>query len=120
MKTISVYNERLEILELSVLEKLLVESFLKLIKQNYNYSKEIFHFKDGKMGSFGFVYDDVYQGKGKYIGEIAFYDEDKTPCYANMFLYENGWIDSIDIWRVDFESIRKLPQNESEYFIDEN
>jgi len=86
--------------------------------KEYKFSDEIFYFDDGKMGSFGFVYEsNEYIGGGKYISDIEFYDIDGILCVATMFAYDNNFVDSVDIWKVDFSPLIKIPINENDFFI---
>ena len=86
--------------------------------KDYKFSDEIFYFDDGKMGSFGFVYEsNEYIGGGKYISDIEFYDIDGILCVATMFAYDNNFVDSVDIWKVDFSPLIKIPTNENDFFI---
>ena len=85
--------------------------------KEYKFSDEIFYFEDGKMGSFGFVYEsNEYIGGGKYISDIEFYDIDGILCVATMFAYDNNFVDSVDIWKVDFSPLIKIPTNENDFF----
>ncbi len=82
--------------------------------KDYKFSDEIFYFDDGKMGSFGFVYEsNEYIGGGK----LEFYDADGTLCVATMFAYDNNFVDSVDIWKVDFSPLIKIPTNDNDFFI---
>lgn len=86
--------------------------------KEYKFSDEIFYFEDGKMGSFGFVYgSNEYIGGGKHISDIEFYDIDGILCVATMFAYDNNFVDSVDIWKVDFSPLIKIPTNENDFFI---
>lgn len=124
MKEIYVYDDKMPVYKINKEIKLMVEilinnSFAKN-KIKYQFSNEIFYFNDGNMGSFGFVYDtNKYIGGGKHISDMAFYDLDGTLCIATMFAYENNFVDSVDIWKVDFSPLIKMPTNENEFFTPE-
>jgi len=34
-----------------------------------------------------------------------------------MFAYDNNFVDSVDIWKVDFSPLIKIPTNDNEFFI---
>ena len=36
---------------------------------------------------------------------------------AAMFAYDNNFVDSVDIWKVDFSPLIKIPTNENDFFI---
>ena len=123
MKEIYVYNKKLRVRHITMqirqmVEILIKNSFDENRKKYYKFSDEIFYFADGKMGSFGFVYNsNEYIGGGNHISDIAFYDIDGVLCIATMFAYNNNLIDSFDIWKVDFSPLLKIPANENEFFI---
>ncbi|MDA3052737.1 hypothetical protein OFO01_04635 [Campylobacter sp. JMF_01 NE2] len=123
MKEIYVYNKKLKVSHITteirqMVDILIKNSFDENRKKYYKFSDEIFYFEDGSMGSFGFVYDsNKYIGGGKHISNIDFYDIDGTLCVATMFVYDNNLIDSVDIWKVDFSPLIKIPTNENEFFL---
>ena len=57
-----------------------------------------------------------YIGGGKHISDVEFYDTDGTLCVATMFAYDNNFVDSVDIWKVDFSPLIKIPTNKNEFF----
>ena len=123
MKEIYVYNKKLRVRHITMqirqmVEILIKNSFDENRKKYYKFSDEIFYFEDGKMGSFGFVYEsNGYIGGGKHISDVEFYDTDGTLCVATMFAYDNNFVDSVDIWKVDFSPLIKIPTNENDFFI---
>ncbi|MGG7049257.1 MULTISPECIES: DUF6984 family protein [unclassified Campylobacter] len=122
MKKIFVYKDLLPIQNISLPELKLVKMLIKKApnKEVYKFSKKIFHFNDGSMGSFGFVYDDdKYCGGGNYMSDICFYDADKVLCIATMYVYDNNLVDSVDIWKVDFSSLMQIPTNDESFFQNE-
>ena len=124
MKEIYVYDDKMPVCKINKKIKLMVEILIKNSfaknKMKYQFSNEIFYFNDGNMGSFGFVYDtNEYIGGGEHISDMAFYDLDGILCIATMFAYDNNFIDSVDIWKVDFSPLIKMPTNENEFFTPE-
>ena len=121
MKEICVYNKKLRVRHITMQIRQMVEILIKNSQsdnKDYKFSDEIFYFDDGKMGSFGFVYEsNEYIGGGKYISDIEFYDIDGILCVATMFAYDNNFVDSVDIWKVDFSPLIKIPTNENDFFI---
>lgn len=123
MKEIYVYNKKLRVRHITMqirqmVEILIKNSFDENRKKYYKFSDEIFYFEDGKIGSFGFVYEsNGYIGGGKHISDVEFYDTDGTLCVATMFAYDNNFVDSVDIWKVDFSPLIKIPTNENDFFI---
>ena len=121
MKEIYVYNKKLQVRHITTQIRQMVEILIKNSQsenKDYKFSDEIFYFEDGKMGSFGFVYgSNEYIGGGKHISDIEFYDIDGILCVATMFAYDNNFVDSVDIWKVDFSPLIKIPTNENDFFI---
>ena len=121
MKEIYAYNKKLRVRHITAQIRQMVEILIKNSQsdnKDYKFSDEIFYFDDGKMGSFGFVYEsNEYIGGGKYISDIEFYDIDGILCVATMFAYDNNFVDSVDIWKVDFSLLIKIPTNENDFFI---
>ena len=121
MKEIYAYNKKLRVRHITAQIRQMVEILIKNSQndnKDYKFSDEIFYFDDGKMGSFGFVYEsNEYIGGGKYISDIEFYDIDGILCVATMFAYDNNFVDSVDIWKVDFSPLIKIPINENDFFI---
>ena len=121
MKEIYAYNKKLRVRHITMQIRQMVEILIKNSQsdnKDYKFSDEIFYFDDGKMGSFGFVYEsNEYIGGGKYISDIEFYDIDGILCVATMFAYDNNFVDSVDIWKVDFSPLIKIPINENDFFI---
>ena len=117
MKEICVYNKKLRVRHITMQIRQMVEILIKNSQSDnkyYKFSDEIFYFDDGKMGSFGFVYEsNEYIGGGK----LEFYDADGTLCVATMFAYDNNFVDSVDIWKVDFSPLIKIPTNDNDFFI---
>ena len=113
MKEIYVYNKKLQVRHITTQIRQMVEILIKNSQsenKEYKFSDEIFYFEDGKMGSFGFVYEsNEYIGGGKHIDGIL--------CVATMFAYDNNFVDSVDIWKVDFSPLIKIPTNENDFFI---
>lgn len=120
MKEICVYNKKLRVRHITMQIRQMVKILIKNSKsenKEYKFSDEIFYFEDGKMGSFGFVYEsNEYIGGGKHISDVEFYDTDGTLCVATMFAYDNNFVDSVDIWKVDFSPLIKIPTNENDFF----
>ena len=121
MKEIYVYNKKLQVRHITKQIRQMVEILIKNSQsenKDYKFSDEIFYFDDGKMGSFGFVYEsNEYIDGGKHISDVEFYDADETLCVATMFAYDNNFVDSVDIWKVDFSPLIKIPTNENDFFI---
>ena len=121
MKEIYVYNKKLRVRHITMQIRQMVEILIKNSQsenKEYKFSDEIFYFEDGRMGSFGFVYEsNEYIGSGKHISDIEFYDIDGILCVATMFAYDNNFVDSVDIWKVDFSPLIKIPTNENDFFI---
>ena len=121
MKEIYVYNKKLRVKHITMQIRQMVEILIKNSQsenKEYKFSDEIFYFEDGRMGSFGFVYEsNEYIGSGKHISDIEFYDIDGILCVATMFAYDNNFVDSVDIWKVDFSPLIKIPTNENDFFI---
>ena len=119
MKEICVHNKKLKVSHITKQIRQMVEILIKNSQsenKEYKFSDEIFYFEDGKMGSFGFVYEsNEYIGGGKHISDIEFYDTDGTLCVATMFAYDNNFVDSVDIWKVDFSPLIKIPTNENDF-----
>jgi hypothetical protein len=119
MKEICVYNKKLRVRHITTQIRQMVEILIKNSQsenKEYKFSDEIFYFEDGKMGSFGFVYEsNEYIGSGKHISDIEFYDIDGILCVATMFAYDNNFVDSVDIWKVDFSPLIKIPTNENDF-----
>ena len=121
MKEIYVYNKKLWVRHITMQIRQIVEILIKNSQsenKEYKFSDEIFYFEDGKMGSFGFVYEsNEYISGGKHISDVEFYDIDGILCVATMFAYDNNFVDSVDIWKVDFSPLIKIPTNENDFFI---
>ena len=121
MKEIYVYNKKLRVRHITMQIRQIVEILIKNSQsenKEYKFSDEIFYFEDGKMGGFGFVYEsNEYISGGKHISDVEFYDIDGILCVATMFAYDNNFVDSVDIWKVDFSPLIKIPTNENDFFI---
>ena len=74
MKEIYAYNKKLRVRHITAQIRQMVEILIKNSQndnKDYKFSDEIFYFDDGKMGSFGFVYEsNEYIGGGKYFSDI--------------------------------------------------
>jgi hypothetical protein len=65
---------------------------------------------DGGMGSLKFVASDQKsRNLGKTLIEKEFTDSDGTPITVAINLDENGDLFELDIWKVDFSSVKRFP-----------
>lgn len=70
---------------------------------------EVEEMNDGGMGSLLFVSNKKLRKFGSSIAEIQFDDVDKTPVLASIYLDEEGELFELDIWKVDFTPLKRIP-----------
>lgn len=69
--------------------------------------------KDGGMGSLRFKDADNRERRlGKKIAEAEFTDEDGIPVSAVLNLDDNGELFELDMWKVDFSTLKRYPRPE--------
>lgn len=64
---------------------------------------------DGGMGSMRISPFDSARSFGETIAEALFEDEDGTPVVASLNVDTRGQLSEVDIWRVDFEPLKRWP-----------
>ncbi|SDP83267.1 hypothetical protein SAMN04488595_1392 [Ralstonia sp. 25mfcol4.1] len=66
---------------------------------------------DGGMGSFKIILPLEYQGKntGQSAIDVVSEDVDGVMLIASLFLNERGFPCEVDIWKVDFSTLVRLP-----------
>ena len=65
--------------------------------------------KDSRMGSLRFINGGSHRMHGEPIAAKAT-DEDGVPLEISINLDENGDLFELDIWKVDFSPLRRLPE----------
>ena len=70
---------------------------------------EVEEMNDGGMVSLLFVSNKKLRKFGSSIAEIQFDDVDKTPVLASIYLDEEGELFELDIWKVDFTPLKRIP-----------
>jgi hypothetical protein len=72
---------------------------------------------DGGMGSIRFV-DQANASSSRTLGEVfaqgEYNDEDGVPVSFTVNLDDDGGIFELDLWRVDFEPLKRLPTETDE------
>lgn len=69
---------------------------------------------DGGMGSLSFLpstskVDSKSRSYGKTLIEVQLKDEDEVPINVSINLDKSGELYELDIWKVDFSPLKKLP-----------
>jgi hypothetical protein len=66
--------------------------------------------KDGGMGSLQFVNSSAGARRlGSAIGEAWFKDADGVPACAQLTSDQDGRLFELDVWKVDFSPLRRIP-----------
>jgi hypothetical protein len=72
---------------------------------------------DGGMGSLTFLPPDPERRFGRTLVEGWFTDEDGMPVSVAVFLDRQDRLFELDVWKVDFSPLRRLPASEAEITI---
>jgi hypothetical protein len=66
---------------------------------------------DGEMGSLLFQSFDNNSNRsfGKILAEAEFLDKDKVPVYVQLNLDNHSQLFELDIWKVDYSPVSRLP-----------
>lgn len=72
-------------------------------------SCEVFPLQDGRMGSLRFYDSSAKHRTGTQLAEAQFYDADGTIVSAVLTTDEKGRLFELDLWRVDFGALQRLP-----------
>lgn len=69
---------------------------------------------DGGMGSLRFISCAADSGRslGRKVAEAEFMDEDGIPVYVELNLDNHSQIFELDIWKVDYSPVSRLPNLE--------
>lgn len=112
MKRRNIRNEEIVIIN-TLLSK---ASFEKLMVSKETDVKDM---DDGGMGSIYFIDKCKLQKNrkfGKKLIEAKYIDSDYTPVYFSLIIDADETLFELDIWRVDFNSLKKYPNPENLIF----
>ncbi|MCW2411880.1 hypothetical protein M2345_001639 [Sphingobium sp. B8D3D] len=65
---------------------------------------------DGGMGSLSFVSQKLERTYGGEAGSCGFYDEDGMQVRVGLILDQDGDLYELDLWKVDFSPLIKIPE----------
>ena len=72
-------------------------------------SRLVREMNDGGMGSLRFVSDEPAGKAGREIAKATFNDADGTLATVSLFLDRLGHLYELDIWKVDFSPLQRIP-----------
>ncbi|MEQ1921259.1 MAG: hypothetical protein ABL952_02010 [Pyrinomonadaceae bacterium] len=100
--------------ELRLLERLIEKANIPILSPDWKDSILVQSMDDGDMGSLLlFPKSDVAERRsfGRVASEVEYIDDDGIPVLVSLNLDKEGELFEVDSWKVDFSSIKRLPDD---------
>ena len=96
-------------------ELLLIRKLMEAggLKENDLSELKVSDIDDGNMGSLLLFLNGRYEERetSNFISEYEFDDEDGIPVLASLYSDHSGVISELDIWKVNYQPLIRIPSN---------